>query len=308
VLYDLIRECTDASTFEMKADQASFLQYLRLFGAAHTLQNSRFLLQLTSDRNLVNSERRDGAERLKRRLGKICQYARIGQLIQMVKRLPDIPFRWIEDNFVGTGQGTFETCADPMEAVGRGLRGQSSPEDIDIITERFPHFTRNWERRRFINPRIHAELRIILHLSPPLLSESPTVFLPPDAQRPIGCSKRSCLCCVLWIDAFNFGTGMLWMTSGSHGKPYDNWALPGAAGEMEGVRAWRRFDTHVINGVNTRLIDTLAWVKEIDVKRISDERASSGSDSDASDAKGDLRARMRKFWAGDGADLPIPIH
>jgi hypothetical protein len=27
---------------------------------------------------------------------------------------------------------------------------------------------------------------------------------------------------------------MLWMTRGSHGKSYENWALPGAASEMEG--------------------------------------------------------------------------
>ena len=32
----------------------------------------------------------------------------------------------------------------------------------------------------------------------------------------------------------------------------------GAAGEMKGVRAWRRFDEHVIMGVYTRLTDTLA--------------------------------------------------
>jgi len=44
---------------------------------------------------------------------------------------------------------------------------------------------------------------------------------------------------------------MLWMTSSSHGKPYNNWALPGTAGKMKGVRAWHRFDEHVIMGVYT---------------------------------------------------------
>ncbi|KAF8804720.1 hypothetical protein BYT27DRAFT_7194329, partial [Phlegmacium glaucopus] len=221
VLDDLIRTCRDASTFEMQVDKTSLQQYVQLFGAAEALQSSRFLRLLNNDSNLLNSERRERAERLKRRLAKICQYARIGQLIKMVKRLPNIPFRWVQGNLIGTGEGTFEICADPMDAVSRGLRGELSLKDMDAINEHFPQLARNWEQRRFINPRIHAELRIILHLSPSLLSRSLTDFLHPRAaQLPIGCSKRSCLCCVLWMDAFNYDTRMLWMTSGSHGKPY----------------------------------------------------------------------------------------
>ncbi|KAF8809957.1 hypothetical protein BYT27DRAFT_7093155, partial [Phlegmacium glaucopus] len=279
VLDDLIRTCRDASTFKMQEDQTSFLQYVQLFGAADALQNSRFLLLLTSDRNPVNSERRERAERLKRRLAKICQYARIGQLIKMVKRLPNIPFRWIEGNLIGTGEGTFEICADPMDAVSRILQEELSLKDMDAINEHFPQLARNWEQGRFINPRIHAELRIILHLSPSLLSRSPTDLLP------IGCSKRSCLC-VLWMEAFNYDTGMLWMTSGSHGKPYDNWALPGAASEMEGVRAWR-LDEYVITSVY-KLPDTLAWLRMLTSKRIS-----SGSDSDSSEDA--VEDRIRKI-------------
>jgi hypothetical protein len=308
VLDDLIRTCRDASIFKMQEDQTSFLQYVQLFSAADALQNSRFLLQLTSDRNLFNSGRRECAERLKRRLGKICQYARIEQLIKMVKQFPNIPFRWVEENLIGTGEGTFEIGVDSMDAVSRGLQGELSPQDVDAINERFPHLARNWHQRRFINPRVHAELRIILHLSPSLLSRSPTEFLSPHAtQRPIGCSKRSCLCCVLWIDAFNADTGMLWMTSGSHGKPYDNWALPGGAGEMKGVSAWRRFDQHVIMGIYTRLTDTLAWVRKLAAKRISDEHASSGSDSDGSEGAED--DRIGKIWAGDHVPgLPVPMN
>ena len=298
VLDDFIRTCRDASAFQIQEDQMSFLKYVQLLGAADALQNSRFLLQLTSDRNLANSKRRERAVRLKRRLAKICQYARIEQLIKMVKRLPNIPFRWVEGNLVGTGEGTFEICADPMDAVSRGLPGELSLQDVEAINERFPQLARNWEQRRFINPRIHAELRIILHLSRSLLSRS---------QLPIGCSKRSCLCCVLWMNAFNSDTGMLWMTSGSQGKPYDNWALPGAASEMEGVRAWHRFDQYVVKSVYTRLTDTLAWVRKLIPKRISDKHASCGSDSDSSEGAGD--DRIRKIWAGDDVvGLPVPMN
>jgi hypothetical protein len=100
---------------------------------------------------------------------------------------------------------------------------------------------------------------------------------------------------MLWIDAFNSGTGMLWMTSGSHSRPYDNWALPCAAGEVEGVGPWRRFDEHVVMGVYT--------VRKLAMKRIS---ASSGSDSDGSEGTEDYR--IGKIWAGDDvAGLPVPM-
>jgi hypothetical protein len=50
------RTCRDASILEMQEVQTSFRQYMQLFGAADALQNSHFLHQLTSDRNLLNSE------------------------------------------------------------------------------------------------------------------------------------------------------------------------------------------------------------------------------------------------------------
>jgi hypothetical protein len=97
------------------------------------------------------------------------------------------------------------------------------------------------------------------------------------------------------------------MTSGSQGKPYDNWALPGAASEMEGVRAWHRFDQYVVKSVYTRLTDTLAWVRKLILKWISDKHASCGSDSDSSEGAGD--DRIRKIWAGDDVvGLPVPMN
>jgi hypothetical protein len=96
------------------------------------------------------------------------------------------------------------------------------------------------------------------------------------------------------------------MTSGSHSMPYANWALPGAAGEriMEGGKAWCRLDNRVVGGVNTRLIDTLAWARKINAKRISCELASSGSEG----AKGNLGARIRNIQGGDDVSLPSAKH
>jgi hypothetical protein len=100
---------------------------------------------------------------------------------------------------------------------------------------------------------------------------------------------------------------MSWMTSGSHGKPYANWALPVTAGEQ--IEATLRgVDGQVAKGVNTRLKDMLAWLNvKGGPKRISDERASSGSDSDTSEHVEELRrARFRVMLAGHPAAIPRP--
>ncbi|KIJ35779.1 hypothetical protein M422DRAFT_261963 [Sphaerobolus stellatus SS14] len=100
-------------------------------------------------------------------------------------------------------------------------------------------------------------LRIILHFSPSLLSISPGELCAPR-ELPLGCSKRSCLCCTLWIEAFNKATRLLWMTSGSHGKSYGNWALPG---NVQGVAA--ELDKYLMDATWTRLVDILEWVPGI---------------------------------------------
>ena len=65
-----------------------------------------------------------------------------------------------------------------------------------------------------VHPRIHAdsELQFLLHFSPRITAS----FSFDQMWRPIGNSKRSCLCCTLWINAFDAIT--IWATNGSHGK------------------------------------------------------------------------------------------
>jgi hypothetical protein len=100
---------------------------------------------------------------------------------------------------------------------------------------------------------------------------------------------------------------MSWMTSGSHGKPYANWALSVIVGKqieatLHGV------DGQVAKGVNTRLKDMLAWLNvKGGPKRISDERASSGSNSDTSAHVEELhRARFCAMLAGHPTAIPRP--
>ncbi|KAG6862750.1 hypothetical protein C0991_010369 [Blastosporella zonata] len=85
------------------------------------------------------------------------------------------------------------------------------------------------------------------------------------------------------MSAFKERTKMSWMTSGCHGKPYENWALPGPAGEMQEVMV-KKVNRLVIDAISMRLVDTLAWAMQANMKfkRISDEHASSGLDTDAS--------------------------
>ena len=121
--------------------------------------------------------------------------------------------------------------------MSRGLdQFPLSPEVVDKLDKHFPSILSNWKKHQTLRTCIHAELRLILHLGPPPLY---------TAVHPIGVSKRSCICCVLWIESHNRIFGTRWMTRGSHGKPYANWALPGVACSYaigaDGRSRWEEF-------------------------------------------------------------------
>lgn len=147
---------------------------------------------------MAKSVLKERAERLKRRLAQVSQYLRIKQLIKLVKRFPDIQFRWVTEKWIGTGEEAFATCADPMDVAEYAMGQEPSPQVSQAITNFFPKLMKNWERRRHVEPCIHAEICITMNLSRPLLSSTRTTELP----LPIRCSKRSCLCCILWMDLF----------------------------------------------------------------------------------------------------------
>ncbi|RDB30542.1 hypothetical protein Hypma_007323 [Hypsizygus marmoreus] len=255
-LHDLINICVaQSASFELQNNKASLIQYAELFGAADTLRRCSFLGQLTYESHDGESSVLKGrVEKLKRRLDKVCQYARIATLMKLVKRLPNIPFRWVEDNLVGTPDRSFEICKNPMEVVERTLGHSPSAEQSEALLQHHPDLCKNWEQRgRFVTTDIHPELRIVLDLCPPLVSgmhPSRGDVVP----LPIGCSKRSCFCCTVWINMFNDITGMGCVTTGRSGKPYDDWALPGTAGEMKLVHGeWQAFDRSVVQRVHWQL-------------------------------------------------------
>ena len=258
---------------------------------ADALSRSRFLKSLIEDRNLSRNDRKERAEKLKRRLGKVCQYVSgVTDLIQKAKRLFPIPHRWVMDTFTGTGESVFNLCDNVEDAVLRALDVPFLSQQVLIkLDNNFPSISGNWQNQQTIHSRIHAELRIILHLGLPATERA--------AIQPIGVSKRSCLCCTLWIESHNRIFRTSWMTSGSHGKPYANWALPGAACSYDGLSS---VDEAVSKAVSIRLTDTLDWLFPPHT-RPSDELFSGGG-SDSSDGEQKVLTWQQEAFKGRTKD------
>ncbi|KAI6042210.1 hypothetical protein EDC04DRAFT_2661359 [Pisolithus marmoratus] len=156
--------------------------------------------------------------------------------------------------------------------ISESLGDPLSDEALAVLRQRFPDLKETWKMRHHVQTRLHAELRIILHfheqlkgprrhqLKSPLGSElndplSVQLNDPLGDQLngplPIGCSKRSCLCCTLWIDAYNCRFHREYLTSGSHGKPYKTWALPGSIVDTKVRQKVEVCLTRVLNGLYT---------------------------------------------------------
>ena len=266
VLEDLVEMITNETVHGLDADNVSSSEstYAYLVILADALACSRFLKMLVNDSNFVNKDRKERVEKLKRRLGKVCQYlTSITYLIPKAKRMFPIPHRWVMDTFPGTGEGDFDLCDNAYDAVSRGLDQLSlSPDTLDKLDKHFPFIVSNWAKHKTVHACVHAEIRIILHLG----------ISPNDHSiHPIGVGKCSCLCCVLWIESHNRIFGTRWMTNRSHSKPYANWALPGAACphaiEADGKSS---IDEAVLEDVGIQLVDTLDSLF-LGQKRILDE-------------------------------------
>ncbi len=69
-----------------------------------------------------------------------------------------------------------------------------------------------------------------------------------------------------------------WLTSGSHGEPYANWALPGTAcGYALGQDGRSSVDAAMLKAVSARLSDMLDWLLP-GQRRVSDEHFLSGDE------------------------------
>ena len=88
-----------------------------------------------------------------------------------------------------------------------------------------------------------------------------------------------------------------------------SWLISRVGSSSRKVRVIVCADGHVAKGINTRLKDMLVWLNVKDgPKRISDERVSSSSESDASEHAGEMRSRahLHAVLAGDYTAIPCP--
>jgi hypothetical protein len=275
MISDLFHYCINESKnpLDPSDEPASHLTFANIDMGVRVLSRSRFL-----DTVIHDPLRMERAAKLKRRLHKVSQYyGGVATLITNAKRwfpTGTVPYRWATV-LDGSEEGTVE-ISRVEEIVLRAPDMDITQGAMKLLEQKKPEMFQRWPR--FAYPCIHAELRVILDLNPP----SSTIVPPPgssqERQKPIGCSKRSCLCCTLWISAFNRRLYKMWMTSGSHGKPYANWALPCAAYAV-GRNGKSLVDEDVIKGVDLRLKDTLEWLEL--GRRISDEHRSSTDEESA---------------------------
>jgi hypothetical protein len=128
-------------------------------------------------------------------------------------------------------------------------------------------------------PTVHAEVRLILYLK-----------ANGDLQgRPMGGSKRCCACCTEFIQQYNSHERTKFTTSGSHGKPYPNWAFP----DYE----FLDFTAFLKRRSNT----VLAWFEYNNsegARRSPDAYASTGSPD--SDTQGNLTKVMESLASAAG--------
>ncbi|KAI6154786.1 hypothetical protein BKA82DRAFT_997657 [Pisolithus tinctorius] len=258
--------------------------------SALVLKRSRLLRSLCEFQGFIHRGRTLEAERLKRRLAKVCQYSEgIDDLIFYAKHYfpAGIPHCWVGP-IEGTGETTVQLYGGYIGAMKRALNNVTpSQKTLHAPRGRFPEMGEEWNRSSSIKTRVHAEIRILLHLDTPFDENSGH-----SQQQPIGCSKRSCLCCTLWIWAYNKKHGTNWLTSGSHGKPDSAWALPGPYAHAWMKDGQSEVDEAVIDGVQERLTQTIDLLFPMQ-RRLSDEHRSSGSELGGSDSDGEKVAKER---------------
>lgn len=264
------------------------------------LKKSRLLRWLCQSDEVIYRHRKLQAEQLKRRLAKVSQYSEgIADVITYTRRYfpQGIAYCWV-DPIHGTGETTVKLVGGYAMAIERALGVPPMRDTLATLHDSFPEIRVEWGTSRSITTRLHAEIHILLHLS-----KSFDDNLDNSQQRPIGCSKRSCLCCTLWIWAYNKRYGTNWLTSGSHGKPYSAWALPGCTYAHAWVKGGQsEVDVTVMDGVQERLTQTITKLFP-NQRRPSDEHRSSGSELGGSDSeeertthRRDLVRDVRQEW------------
>ncbi|KAH7884098.1 hypothetical protein F5I97DRAFT_1831622 [Phlebopus sp. FC_14] len=148
-----------------------------------------------------------------------------------------IEYRWLDPIATHSGEQTLFLPDECLNVVSSALGFIPSDSDQEKLHKQRSEWSHS------VETRLHVEIRLLLQLVD--LSVGPV---------PLGCSRRTCLCCTLWIKAYNREFCADWLTSDPSGKARVDWALPGCPGKKHEniVKAVR-------NGVRLRCIDEVDW-------------------------------------------------
>ncbi|KIN93662.1 hypothetical protein M404DRAFT_487145 [Pisolithus tinctorius Marx 270] len=226
MLHDLLEDIQEtARTLNIEnPGQPSVDLFVILSATLSMLQSSRLLR--------LRSTTEPSVELLHDRINYVCQYSQgVDSLIVYAKHyFPNgIPCLWLEAP-ADSAETIFKLKSGYKIIIERAFHRTLFPDNVqELLHRQFP-YKHKWKKSVVIKTRVHAEIQLVLYLS--------KAYFPLDPQRPhpIGTSKRSCMCCALWIREYNEQFSTYWMTSGSHGKAYPAWALPGVDSVDKRVR------------------------------------------------------------------------
>ncbi|KAF7759873.1 hypothetical protein Agabi119p4_11568 [Agaricus bisporus var. burnettii] len=221
------------------SDVPDLERFMAVYILSSTLARSLFLYQWVRMEDAGYQK----VQRFQRCTEKLRRYIDdVHSLVKGAKRLGgSIKYRWVTDESLGIQVGEEDIhihAATPAEAAHRA--SVISPQLLEELKGRKPFNVKMWQRT--VHTCLHAELRIILHFGWVPMSSLEDCF------QPIGLSKPSCLCCVLWIAAHNVRAGIWWQTRFRY-KPDPTWAFTARARPSTQGFDLMVFDDKVVSGV-----------------------------------------------------------
>ncbi|TFK45407.1 hypothetical protein OE88DRAFT_1649330 [Heliocybe sulcata] len=209
--FNWAKSCTQLS--EVQVPEAKELKRTSMI--AHVLSGTSLLKEALADSDAWLENARTTFARRLRKMGECWDGIQFvvdwAQGVQAQNR--KIEHSWVMDSGLELNADSFSLGPDP-KALLKDLLGGKALDEATLDT-----IFKGWSKRAgaMVAPKVHAEIRLILDLS----SKKPDPGL-----HVIGCSKRSCLACFVWIEVYNEINGTHWMTAGSHSKPYAAWGIP----------------------------------------------------------------------------------
>ncbi|KAK7472428.1 hypothetical protein VKT23_000543 [Stygiomarasmius scandens] len=177
--------------------------------------------------------------KLPRRLHKVNRYLFAAMTLQaQAHRLlsggQKIHHRWAT-NYIPTSDTRYIKLHRTLSRILEPRVLNITPAAATKHREWYPNAWGNW--KDLVSTCLHPEIRLITHLDGselvynalPSYSSYRCLIHTSYRLRAIGCSKRTCYACSIWIRAYNAAFKTKWAVSERDGRIYVDWALPGEA-------------------------------------------------------------------------------